>query len=57
MSSTSDTKNFKEAERAQQAEGGEEEKNKEKTVALVSEQIITTERPPLDGEVSANYCG
>jgi hypothetical protein len=27
------------------------------SVALVREQIMPTERPPLVGEVSANFCG
>jgi hypothetical protein len=27
------------------------------SVALVREQTILTERPPLVGEVSANFCG
>jgi hypothetical protein len=27
------------------------------SVALVREQAIPTERPPLVGEVSANFCG
>jgi hypothetical protein len=27
------------------------------TAALVREQTILTERPPLVGEVSANFCG
>jgi hypothetical protein len=27
------------------------------TVALVIKRIIPTERPPLVGEVSANFCG
>jgi hypothetical protein len=33
-------------------------KHKKKTsVALVRERTIPTERPPLVGEVSANFCG
>jgi hypothetical protein len=31
--------------------------NKQNTVAWVREWTITTERPPLVGEVSANFCG
>jgi hypothetical protein len=27
------------------------------SVALVREQTILTERPPIVGEVSANFCG
>jgi hypothetical protein len=27
------------------------------SLALVYEQIITTERSPLIGEISANFCG
>jgi hypothetical protein len=32
-------------------------KPKLNTVALVHERTIPTERPPLVGEVSANFCG
>jgi hypothetical protein len=32
-------------------------KFKENSVALVIERTIPTERPPLVGEVSANFCG
>jgi hypothetical protein len=32
-------------------------KKKLNSVALVRKQTIPTERPPLDGEVSANLCG
>jgi hypothetical protein len=32
-------------------------KNKANSVALVRERTIPTERPPLVGEVSANFCG
>jgi hypothetical protein len=31
--------------------------NNNKSVALVRERTIPTERPPLVGEVSANFCG
>jgi hypothetical protein len=30
--------------------------NNNNSMALVSEQTIPTERPPLVGEVSANFC-
>ena len=30
---------------------------KKNSVALVRERTIPTERPPPDGEVSANFCG
>ena len=30
---------------------------KKNSVALVRERTIPTERPPLVGEVSANFCG
>jgi hypothetical protein len=30
---------------------------KENSVALVRERTISTERPPLVGEVSAKFCG
>jgi hypothetical protein len=36
------------------AEGWERERN---AVALVYERTILTERPPLVGEISANFCG
>jgi hypothetical protein len=32
-------------------------KKKLNSVAFVREQTMPTERPPLDGEVSANFCG
>jgi hypothetical protein len=32
-------------------------KTKLNSVALVRERTIPTERPPLVGEVSANFCG
>jgi hypothetical protein len=32
-------------------------KLKKKTVASVRERIIATERPPLVGKISANFCG
>jgi hypothetical protein len=32
-------------------------KQKQNSVALVSERTIPTERPPIVGEVSANFCG
>jgi hypothetical protein len=31
--------------------------NNNNSVALVRERTIPTERPPLVGEVSANFCG
>jgi hypothetical protein len=31
--------------------------NNNNSVALVRERTILTERPPLVGEVSANFCG
>jgi hypothetical protein len=34
-----------------------EQTNKTNSVALVRKQTIPTERPPLFGEVSANFCG
>jgi hypothetical protein len=34
-----------------------EKKHKKNSVALVRKQTIPTERPPLFGEVSANFCG
>jgi hypothetical protein len=32
-------------------------KKKKNSVAVVRKQTIPTERPPLVGEVSANFCG
>jgi hypothetical protein len=32
-------------------------KTKKNSMAFVSEQTIPTERPPLVGKVSANFCG
>jgi hypothetical protein len=34
-----------------------EEEEKKTSVALVRERTIPTERPPLFGEVSVNFCG
>jgi hypothetical protein len=35
----------------------EGEKGKSDKKTLVSERTILTDRPPLDGEVSVNFCG
>jgi hypothetical protein len=35
----------------------DKKQNKTNSVALVQERTIPTERPPLIGEVSANFCG
>jgi hypothetical protein len=40
----------------QQAEQ-EEDNNKKNSMVLVHERTIQTERPPLVGEVIANFCG
>jgi hypothetical protein len=36
---------------------GNDTKTKLNSMALVHKQTIPTERPPLVGEVSANFCG